>query len=62
MALHHLFTTPFDHHTDFTDLADSCERFCYALDTHAGRRCVDRIKKALHQGGQPRMEDMRVSV
>jgi hypothetical protein len=31
MALHHLFTTPFDHHTDFTDLADHCERFCDAL-------------------------------
>lgn len=26
-----LLTTPFDHTTDFTDLADSCERFCEAM-------------------------------
>ena len=26
-----LFTTPFDHNTDFIDLADNCERFCEAL-------------------------------
>ncbi|AEN66073.1 hypothetical protein Entas_3353 [Enterobacter soli] len=26
-----LFTTPFDHNTNFIDLADNCERFCEAL-------------------------------
>ncbi|HFV9242060.1 TPA: hypothetical protein ACIAIH_000940 [Enterobacter bugandensis] len=26
-----LFTTPFDHHTDFTELADNCQRYCEAL-------------------------------
>ncbi|HDR2792765.1 MULTISPECIES: hypothetical protein [Enterobacter] len=26
-----LFTTPFNHNTDFIDLADNCERFCEAL-------------------------------
>ncbi|WP_395300436.1 hypothetical protein V1599_16380 [Enterobacter sp. ECC-175] len=31
MSLHHLFTTPFDHYTDFTELADHCERFCEVL-------------------------------
>ncbi|WP_343649176.1 hypothetical protein [Enterobacter sp.] len=28
---HTLFTTPFDHTTDFTELADSCERFVEVL-------------------------------
>ena len=28
---HALFTTPFDHTTDFTELADSCERFVEVL-------------------------------
>ena len=28
---HSLFTTPFDHNTDFTELADTCERFVEAL-------------------------------
>lgn len=28
---HSLFTTPFDHNTDFTDLADNCARFVDAL-------------------------------
>jgi hypothetical protein len=28
---HSLFTTPFDHTTDFTELADNCERFVDAL-------------------------------
>lgn len=28
---HSLFTTPFDHNTDFTDLADNCTRFVDAL-------------------------------
>jgi len=23
-----LITAPFDHNTDFTELADNCERFC----------------------------------
>ena len=26
-----LFTTPFDHNTDFTELADNCQRYCEAL-------------------------------
>jgi len=26
-----LITAPFDHNTDFTELADNCERFCEAL-------------------------------
>lgn len=26
-----LISTPFDHNTDFTELADNCERFCEAL-------------------------------
>ncbi len=28
---HSLFTTPFDHHTDFTELADNCAQFVDAL-------------------------------
>lgn len=28
---HSLFTTPFDHTTDFTELADNCERFVDVL-------------------------------
>jgi hypothetical protein len=28
---HSVFTTPFDHTTDFTDLADNCERFVEVL-------------------------------
>jgi len=28
---HALFTTPFDHTTDFTELADNCERFVDVL-------------------------------
>ncbi|MEL2240074.1 hypothetical protein PAS25_03570 [Leclercia adecarboxylata] len=28
---HSLFTTPFDHNTDFTDLADNCAQFVDAL-------------------------------
>lgn len=27
-----LFTTPFDHNTDFTELADNCQRYCEALE------------------------------
>ncbi|WP_296244454.1 hypothetical protein [uncultured Enterobacter sp.] len=26
-----LFTTPFSHNTDFTELADNCQRYCEAL-------------------------------
>ena len=26
-----LFTTPFDRNTDFTELADNCQRYCEAL-------------------------------
>jgi hypothetical protein len=26
-----LFTTPFGHNTDFTELADNCQRYCEAL-------------------------------
>ena len=26
-----LFTPPFDHNTDFTELADNCQRYCEAL-------------------------------
>ncbi|WP_312998846.1 hypothetical protein [Leclercia sp.] len=26
-----LITAPFDHNTDFTELADNCERFCEAI-------------------------------
>ncbi|MCU6668775.1 hypothetical protein M8013_08435 [Enterobacteriaceae bacterium H4N4] len=28
---HPLITAPSDHHTDFTELADNCERFCEAM-------------------------------
>lgn len=31
MTTHPLITAPFDHHTDFTELADNCERFCEAM-------------------------------
>ncbi|EGQ5309523.1 hypothetical protein D8W77_17935 [Enterobacter hormaechei] len=34
---HTLFTTPFDHTTDFTELADNCSRFVDVLLAHKGR-------------------------
>lgn len=35
-----LFTTPFDHNTDFTELADNCQRYCEALveETDSARK------------------------
>ncbi len=35
-----LFTTPFGHNTDFTDLADNCQRYCEALveETNPARK------------------------
>ena len=35
-----LFTTPFDCHTDFIDLADNCQRYCEALveETNPARK------------------------
>ncbi|MBJ6497592.1 hypothetical protein JGS05_20130, partial [Enterobacter cloacae] len=34
---HALFTTPFDHTTDFTELADNCAQFVDVLVAHKGR-------------------------
>ena len=43
---HALFTTPFDHTTDFTDLADNCERFVDVLV-----ECEDPAQKMALCGG-----------
>lgn len=42
---HALFTTPFDHTTDFTELADNCERFVDVLV-----ECDDPIQKMAQCG------------